>query len=57
VASSLERDGRLAYGPQVHTTNSDGECAAGLLGRCQGRAGFDPLTLTDARASEPGVCS
>jgi predicted metal-dependent phosphoesterase TrpH len=57
VASSFERDGRLACAPHAHTTNSDGEFAAGPLVRRQGWAGFDALTLTDARASAPGNCS
>jgi predicted metal-dependent phosphoesterase TrpH len=57
VASSFERDGRLACAPHAHTTNSDGEFAPGLLVRRQGWAGCDALTLTDARASEPGACS
>jgi hypothetical protein len=57
VASSFERDGRLTCAPHAHATNSDGEFAAGLLVRPQGRAGFDALTLTDARASQPGACS
>ncbi|HEV3404714.1 MAG TPA: hypothetical protein VG073_10510 [Gaiellaceae bacterium] len=57
MASSFERDGRLACAPHAHTTNSDGEFAPGLRLRRQGWAGFDALTLTDARASEPGACS
>jgi predicted metal-dependent phosphoesterase TrpH len=57
VASPFERDGRLACAPHAHTTNSDGEFAPGLLVRRQGLAGCDALTLTDARASEPGTCS
>jgi hypothetical protein len=56
VASSFERDGRLTCAPHAHTTNSDREFTAGLLVG-QGWAGFDALTLTDARASELGACS